>query len=356
MSQASKRTTSLTHQSSPVAALLEVEHLTKTFPMRASTGIRRQKEQLKAVDDVALKVERGETLAIVGESGCGKTTLLRCVVRLLRPDAGRILYAGEDLWKLKAKELRRLRRKFQMVFQDPASSLTPRMTIGAILAEPLRVHRLAERSQIYERSSELLELVGLSPTMLTRYPHEFSGGQRQRVAIARALAHQPELLVLDEPTSALDVSIQAQILTLLSRLQADLGLTYLFITHDLATAGYLADRVAVMYLGRIVEIGDAKVVLRKPQHPYTRSLISAVPIPDPVVEKRRTHLIKDGPIGVGTLNTGCLYAPRCEFASDSCLSEVPRLQIQFGREVACLKAAEVDREVLSVAAAGQSDH
>jgi oligopeptide/dipeptide ABC transporter ATP-binding protein len=291
--------------------LLEVEGLRVWFPVKRGV-LQRQVGWVYAVDDVSFSIRAGETLGLVGESGSGKTTTGRAVVRVNRPQAGSVRLDGEDLMLLEGSELRRRRRRFQMVFQDPYSSLDPRQTVGEIIGEPLAIHGLPRDGNRRRRIGELLELVNLDPTFADRYPHEFSGGQRQRIGIARALAVEPELIVCDEPISALDVSVQAQVINLLERLQGELGLTYLFIAHDLAVVRHIADRVAVMYLGRIVESADVDTLFATPAHPYTVALLSAVPVPDAAVERRRQRIILTGDIpSPSQPPSGCRFHTRC---------------------------------------------
>jgi oligopeptide/dipeptide ABC transporter ATP-binding protein len=291
--------------------LLVVDDLRVYFPITSGV-LRRRTGWIKAVDGVGFHIDRGETLGLVGESGSGKTTIGRSLVRITEPISGSIRLAGQDLLALRGEELRRRRRKFQMVFQDPYSSLDPRQTVGEILAEPLRVHHLAEGRARTARVAELLDLVGLDSAFVERYPHEFSGGQRQRIGIARALAVEPDLIVCDEPISALDVSIQAQVINLLERLQADLGLTYLFIAHDLAVVRHMAERVAVMYLGKIVEMAPAATLYKDPLHPYTVALLSAVPVPDARTERARRRIILTGDIpSPANPPRGCRFHTRC---------------------------------------------
>ncbi|WP_287156792.1 ATP-binding cassette domain-containing protein, partial [Chloroflexus sp.] len=267
--------------------LIEIKDLRMYFPVTRGIIFQRRVGTVKAVDGVSFSIKRGETLGLVGESGCGKSTTGRAILQLYRPTSGQVLFEGTDLTKLKGNALRQMRRRVQMIFQDPYASLNPRMTVGDIIAEPIRVHKLREGRAVRERVEELLHLVGLNPAFANRYPHEFSGGQRQRIGIARALAVEPDFVVCDEPVSALDVSIQAQVVNLLEELQDKLGLTYLFIAHDLSVVNHISDRVAVMYLGKVVELAEGSKLYSMPLHPYTQALLSAVPIPDPKVEKQR---------------------------------------------------------------------
>ena len=291
--------------------LIEVENLKVYFPIRAGI-FKTVQGTVKAVDDITFEVRRGETLGLVGESGCGKSTTGRAMIRLREPTDGSVKFDGVDLTTLKSGPLRRLRRRMQIIFQDPYGSLDPRMTVGAIISEPLETHRLAKGEGKRERVAELLKMVGLDPTYVNRYPHEFSGGQRQRIGVARALAVEPEFIVCDEPISALDVSIQAQVLNLLTDLRDRLGLTYLFIAHDLSVVKHISDRVAVMYLGKIVEIGPPDTIYAAPGHPYTRALLSAVPVPDPQSERRRRRVILTGDVpSPANPPTGCRFHTRC---------------------------------------------
>jgi oligopeptide/dipeptide ABC transporter ATP-binding protein len=300
--------------------LLQVENLVKHFAVKGGV--------VRAVDDVSFEVHRGETVGLVGESGCGKTTTGRCILQLERPTSGRILFEGQDLAALDERSLRALRRRVQVIFQDPYSSLNPRMTVGQILAEPLKVHGIVpDKAARAARVNELLAQVGLLPQHARRYPHQLSGGQRQRVGTARALAMEPSLIVCDEPVSALDVSIQAQIINLLEDLQRRLGLTYLFIAHDLSVVRHISDRVVVMYLGRIVEVADRKSLYEAPVHPYTRALLSAVPIPDPRLEAQRERTVLRGEVPSALKPpSGCVFHPRCPLAEARCSAQVPRLR------------------------------
>lgn len=306
--------------------LVEVEHLKVHFPIRRGL-LRRQVGAVRAVDDVSFAVYEGETLGLVGESGCGKSTTGLAILKLLEVTAGHVRFRGEDVTQRSEAEMRPLRRHMMMVFQDPYSSLNPRMTVGAIIGEPLAVHRIGEVVEREARVQELLRLVGLSPTFINRYPHEFSGGQRQRIGLARALATSPAFIVADEPISALDVSIQAQVVNLMSDLKARLGLTYLMISHDLSMVRYISDRVAVMYLGKIVELGSRNNVFDRPMHPYTRALLSAVPTPNPKLERTRKRIILEGDVpSPANPPAGCRFHPRCAFAEDICRRNEPALR------------------------------
>ncbi len=307
----------LTNRSQP---LVTIRGLTKTFSSRRAWG--KDLHPVRALTDVDLDLERGECVAVVGESGSGKTTLARILMRLENADCGSVEFDGVDLLGLRGEPLRRLRRRFQMIFQDPYGSLNPRMTAGAAIAEPLRVHKLVRRQEQAERVAELLEMVGLRADAASRYPHQFSGGQRQRIGIARALATEPQLLVADEPVSALDVSVQAQVLNLLMDLKDQLGLTLLFITHDMAVVRQVADRIAVLYLGRVVEQGPADAVLEQPLHPYTQALLRSVPRPDPTQRSART-VVSGEPPDPANPPSGCAFHPRCPRADSRCQSEQP---------------------------------
>jgi oligopeptide/dipeptide ABC transporter ATP-binding protein len=305
--------------------LLEVKNLKVHFPVKHGM-FSRVREFVKAVDDVSFSIEPGETLGLVGESGCGKTTLGRAIVRLVEPTAGSVLLSGEDITRMGGSELRARRRKFQMIFQDPYSSLNPRMTVEQIVGEALDIHQLTDsKSARQKRILELLQDVGLDPVYAQRYPHEFSGGQRQRIGIARALAVEPELIICDEPVSALDVSVQAQIINLLQDLQQQRGIAYLFIAHDLAVVEHISRRVMVMYLGKVVELADAKTLIREPQHPYTQALISAVPEVDPETKRKRIILPGDVPSPIHP-PPGCPFHPRCPVAEARCKTDVPLLR------------------------------
>ena len=318
-------------------ALIEVRGLKKYFPIKSGIVFQREVAAVKAVDGVSFDIYEGETLGLVGESGCGKSTTGRTILQLYRATAGSVKFDGQELTTLKGEDLRKMRRKMQMVFQDPYASLNPRMSVGRIVAEPLVVHNIGTRKEREERVAELLELVGLNPYFVRRYPHEFSGGQRQRIGLARALALNPQFIVADEPISALDVSIQAQVVNLLQKLQEDLGLTYLFIAHDLSMVRHLCNRVAVMYLGKIVEIAESEELYTNPLHPYTQALLSAVPVPDPVVEETRQRIILKGDVP-SPLHPpqGCNFNTRCPVAVDMCHEADPHLtEILPGHWVAC---------------------
>ncbi len=316
--------------------LIEVENLVMYFPVTAGV-MQRKVADLKAVDGISFYIERGETLGLVGESGCGKTTTGHCILQLYEITGGNVLFEGKDLAKLSGREMRRMRRNMQLIFQDPYASLDPRMTAGSIVGEPLLVHNLVKGREYREQIDELFRMVELEPYMAERYPHEFSGGQRQRIGIARALAVRPKLVVCDEPVSALDVSVQAQVTQLLMRLREELGLTYLFIAHDLSVIRYISDRVVVMYLGKLVEITDSDELYDNPLHPYTQALLSSVPIPDPVVDRQRKRILLTGDVP-SPVNPpgGCRFHPRCLMAIDICKEQEPELRNIGGEHwVAC---------------------
>ncbi|WP_405114879.1 dipeptide ABC transporter ATP-binding protein [Paenibacillus sp. FSL K6-1217] len=317
-----------------MTTLLEVRNLKKHYPIRRGF-FAKQVGAVKAVDGIALSVEQGETLAVVGESGCGKSTTGRAILRLIEPTEGEIVFGGTDVRSLNTEQLRRFRTDMQMVFQDPYASLDPRWTVQRILEEPLRTHGSAPAGELKSRVEQLMEVVGLSPYQAHRFPHEFSGGQRQRIGIARALALNPKFIVCDEPVSALDVSIQAQVLNLMQDLQEQYGLTYMFISHDLSVVKFISDRVAVMYLGRIVELAPTKALFANPLHPYTQALMSAVPVPNPGLKKQRIVLTGDVP-NPETPPPGCAFHPRCPHAMDRCKSEAPVLrELDSGHQAAC---------------------
>ncbi len=329
--------------------LLQVEELKVYFPITEGIIFERHIGDVRAVDGISFALQRGETLGLVGESGCGKSTTGRAIVRLYKPTAGRIDFDGRDMASLEGGELRRMRRRMQMIFQDPYASLNPRMTVSAIVREPLDVHGIGTGEERRERVRELLTTVGLNPEYGVRYPHEFSGGQRQRIGVARALAVNPDLIVADEPISALDVSIQAQILNLLERLQGQFGLTYLFIAHDLSVVRHISDRIAVMYLGRIVEVAGSRELNTQPLHPYTVALLSAIPIPDPAVEATRRRIILKGDVpSPANPPSGCRFHTRCWLRERlgnpaRCVEEDPQMRaLSAGHEVACHFAEEVD--------------
>ena len=346
--------------------LLRTEQLRVHFPITEGLILERRVGAVRAVDGVSLDVQRGETLGLVGESGCGKSTFARAVIRLVDATDGRIIFDGTDVTVLKGDALRRMRRRMQMIFQDPYASLNPRMTIGSMLTEPLRVHQIATGAQAARRAQELVEIVGLPRNAINRYPHEFSGGQRQRAGIARALAVQPEFIAADEAVSALDVSIQAQIINLLAELQREFNLTFLFIAHDLSVVRHISDRIAVMYLGEVVELSPARQLYDRPLHPYTVALVSAVPIPDPKVETRRKRMILRGDVpSPANPPSGCRFHTRCWLRRElgdpeRCVTDAPELrQMAPGHGVACHFAEELAgqerREQLVAAAAEHSD-
>ncbi|HJR79710.1 MAG TPA: dipeptide ABC transporter ATP-binding protein [Anaerolineales bacterium] len=319
--------------------LLRVDDLVMHFPIYRGV-IRRQVGAVRAVDGVSFDVKRGETLGLVGESGCGKSTTGRTILQLYRPTAGEVHFENIDLVHLKGEELRKMRRKMQMIFQDPYASLNPRMTVADIVGEPLMVHNVATGKEIQERVHHLLEIVNLNPSFASRYPHEFSGGQRQRIGVARALALQPSFIVCDEPISALDVSIQAQVVNLLEELQEQFNLTYLFIAHDLSMVKHISDRVAVMYLGVIMELATRDELYAKPLHPYTRALLSAVPIPDPIADAKRERIILKGDVpSPANPPSGCRFRTRCPIAQEVCSQSRPEFrEIRPGHFVACFFA------------------
>jgi oligopeptide/dipeptide ABC transporter ATP-binding protein len=324
-------------------ALVEIKNVKKYFPIRKGV-LSREVGHVHAVDDVTLSIAKGETLGLVGESGCGKSTLGRCVVRLHEPTAGDIIFDGRSIGKLRPRALRPVRREMQMIFQDPYASLNPRKRVGTIIADPMKIHGIADGKELKRKVEELLEAVGLSPEHYNRFPHEFSGGQRQGIGVARALALRPKLIVADEPVSALDVSIQAQIVNLLENLQDEFDLTYLFIAHDLAVVRHISDRIAVMYLGVIVEISPAEELYDNPLHPYTISLLSAVPIPDPEVEaKRETILLKGDVPSPANPPPACRFHTRCPYVQPTrCKTEVPELRkLADGHLAACHWAEEI---------------
>jgi oligopeptide/dipeptide ABC transporter ATP-binding protein len=313
--------------------LVDIRDLKMYFPLTRGIVLQRVVGHVRAVDGVSFSIERGQTLGLVGESGSGKTTIGRTIIRLYKPTAGQIIFDNQDLAKVDGEELRLLRRRVQMVFQDPYASLNPRFSIGSLISEPMHIYNIGSKSEIREKTVELLSVVGLRPEYIDRYPHEFSGGQRQRIAVARALSINPEFVVADEPVSALDVSVRAQVLNLLQRLQRQFNLTYLFVSHDLSVVRHVADRIAVMYLGKIVELADRDELYAAPKHPYTQSLLSAVPIPDPQIEKRRRRIILSGdlpsPINIPS---GCRFHTRCPMAQQICSEVEPAFEAKEGHE------------------------
>ncbi|MCH9017166.1 MAG: dipeptide ABC transporter ATP-binding protein [Chloroflexi bacterium] len=321
--------------------LLEVKNLKMYFPVSSGFLSRKPTGYVKAVDGISFTVKRGETLGLVGESGCGKTTTGRCILQLYKPTGGQVIFDGKDLTTLKSKDMRAMRRQMQVIFQDPYSSLNPRMTAGNIIGEPLIVHGLVKgKAEYREKVADLLQNVGLNPYMADRFPHEFSGGQRQRIGVARALSVSPKFIVADEPVSALDVSIQAQIINLLEDLQEQFNLTYLFIAHDLSVVRHISDRVGVMYLGHMVEMADRNEIYRNPIHPYTKALLSAVPIPDPVLDAQRERVLLTGEVP-SPLNppSGCVFHPRCPIAADDCSAVAPELrEVEPEHYAACILA------------------
>jgi oligopeptide/dipeptide ABC transporter ATP-binding protein len=329
-------------------SLVEVQHLRKYFPIRKGV-LQREVARVHAVDDVTFGVREGETLGLVGESGCGKSTLGRCIVRLLEPTEGDVFFRGRSIGKLGARALRPLRREMQMVFQDPYASLNPRKRVGSIIETPLRIHGIGDRRERKQQVEELLDAVGLSPEHYNRFPHEFSGGQRQRIGVARALALRPKLIVADEPVSALDVSIQAQMINLLEELQDDFGLTYIFIAHDLGVVRHVSDRIAVMYLGKLVELSPAEELYERPIMPYTEALLSAVPIPDPDLSEKRERIVLQGDVP-SPINppSGCRFHPRCRYMTDICREvEPPLTDYGNGHLAACHHPLNVDKATLA---------
>ena len=319
--------------------LLRVENLTKHFPITKGLILQKQVGAVQAVEDVSFFINKGETLGLVGESGCGKSTTGRAILQLHKPTSGKVFYDDVELTTASGEKIREMRRQMQIIFQDPYASLNPRMTVGNIISEPLEVHNAGTRKERQERVQELLELVRLNPYFVNRYPHEFSGGQRQRIGVARALALQPEFIVCDEPISALDVSIQAQVVNLLEELQEEFGLTYLFIAHDLSMVRHICNRVAVMYLGKIVELADKDELYEHPAHPYTKALLSAVPIPDPVVARQRQRIVLEGSVPSPIdPPPGCYFSTRCPVAQKKCFQESPSWRaIDKSHCVACHK-------------------
>jgi oligopeptide transport system ATP-binding protein len=346
-------------------ALIEVRNLKKYFPIKRGV-IQREVARVHAVDDVSFSVRPGETLGLVGESGCGKSTLGRCLVRLLEPTAGDIVLEGRSIATLSARQLRPLRREMQMVFQDPYASLNPRKRVGSIIGYPLKIHRVGDKDERRRRVQELMETVGLSPEHYNRFPHEFSGGQRQRIGVARALALRPKLIVADEPVSALDVSVQAQVVNLLGELQSSFGLTYIFIAHDLGVVRHVSDRIAVMYLGKLVELSPAEELYTRPIMPYTEALLSAVPIPDPDLSDQRERIVLEGDVPSPIdPPSGCRFHPRCRYATEICHEVEPTL-VDYGNGhlAACHHPLNVDKPMVEqrqrsagppIAAAGGDD-
>jgi len=324
--------------------LIDIRDLKMYFPLTRGIVLQRVVGYVRAVDGISFTIEQGQTLGLVGESGSGKTTIGRTIVRLYKPTEGQIIFDNQDLAQIGGEHLREVRRRVQMVFQDPFASLNPRFTIGSLIAEPMHIYNIGSSNEIREKTAELLSVVGLRPEYINRYPHEFSGGQRQRIAVARALSINPEFIVLDEPVSALDVSVRAQVLNLLQRLQNQFNLTYLFVSHDLSVVRHVADRIAVMYLGRIVELADRDELYAAPKHPYTQALLSSIPIPDPQIEKQRHRIILSGdlpsPINIPS---GCRFHTRCPMAQQICREVDPAFERKEGREhyAACHFSEEV---------------
>jgi oligopeptide/dipeptide ABC transporter ATP-binding protein len=329
-------------------SLVEVQHLKKYFPIRRGI-LSREVARVHAVDDVTVSVSEGETLGLVGESGCGKSTLGRCIVRLLEPTAGDVIFDGHSIGKLRARALRPLRREMQMIFQDPYASLNPRKRVGTIIGDPMRIHGIGDRKERKEAVEELLKKVGLSPEHYNRFPHEFSGGQRQRIGVARALAQRPKLIVADEPVSALDVSIQAQMVNLLEELQDEFRLTYVFIAHDLGVVRHVSDRIAVMYLGKLVELSPAEELYTRPIMPYTEALLSAVPVPDPDLADKRERIVLEGDVPSPIdPPSGCRFHPRCRYATEICSQvEPPLVEYGNGHLAACHHPLNVDKASLA---------
>jgi peptide/nickel transport system ATP-binding protein len=331
-----------------VDPLVAVEALKKYFSVRKGV-LGREIARVHAVDDVTLSVSEGETIGLVGESGCGKSTLGRCIVKLLEPTEGEVIFQGRSIGKLGARAMRPLRRQMQMIFQDPYASLNPRKRVGTIVSDPLRIHGIGDRGSRKKQVDELLDAVGLSPEHYNRFPHEFSGGQRQRIGVARALALRPKLIVADEPVSALDVSIQAQMINLLEELQEEFQLTYVFIAHDLGVVRHVSDRIAVMYLGKLVELSPAEELYTRPIMPYTEALLSAVPIPDPDLSEQRERIVLQGDVP-SPINppSGCRFHPRCRYATDICSQvEPPLTDYGNGHLAACHHPLNVDKEILA---------
>jgi oligopeptide/dipeptide ABC transporter ATP-binding protein len=333
-------------------SLVRLDHVIKEFPVKSGSIVARKRERIHAVSDVTLDIRRGETLALVGESGCGKSTLARCLMRLYAPTSGRVIFDGQDISNSSPSEMRPFRRRMQMIFQDPYGSLNPRRRVGSIIADPFLIHGLANGTGRLKRVQELMELVGLNPEHYNRFPNDFSGGQRQRIGIARAVALHPDFIVCDEPVSALDVSIRAQILNLLDSLQEELGLTYLFISHDLSVVRHVSERVAVMYLGKIVELASVDDLYERPRHPYTRALLSAMPSADPERAQAREEVVLAGdPPSPLDPPAGCRFHPRCPRAQARCATEAPELVSRLNDEVKHLAACHfplADKELLSV--------